>query len=68
MVEPTVRPETNCLRRTIKTMRVGSAATIAPAAKRLKSVTNSPCRRASAEVIGRFESDFIKTNAQKKSL
>jgi len=35
LVEPSVRPETNCLRKAKNTMSVGNAAIIAPAASRL---------------------------------
>ena len=41
---------------------------IAPAAIRLLSVKNWPCRLLSADVIGRLSPVVIRTRAQKKSL
>ena len=65
---PIVRPPTNCFCRTKKTMRVGMAAIIAPAASRLTSVKYSPLRLFRAAVIGRFEPVLISTSAHRKSL
>jgi hypothetical protein len=58
----------NCRCSSRNTTSVGTAAIIAAAAIRFWLETNSPCRLASAEVIGRSFPVEISVMAQKKSL
>ena len=57
-----------CRWSTAKTISVGSAASIAPAAIRLLSVKKTPWRLFSADVIGRLSPDWISATAHRKSL
>ena len=58
----------NCFWAAKKTIIVGSATMIAPAAIRLLSTKKLPLRLLSADVIGMRSLLFISSSAQKKSL
>src|SRR5512140_864699 len=67
-VDPRVSPLTNCFWRAKKTISVGIATRMEPAAIRLLFVKNSPWRLFRADVIGYFAPVFMRIRAQKKSL